>query len=58
MTKQRKLTVMEEAVLAVNRFGIEPMSIANELGVAPLDLEEWLENFYDLYYTMYPEEEK
>lgn len=50
-----KKSVMLIAVEAVHNYGYTPIGVANELGVAPLDLEDWLEEFNELYYEIYDE---
>ena len=50
-----KKSVMLIAVEAVHDYGYTPTGVANELGVAPMDLDEWLEEFNALYFETYNE---
>jgi hypothetical protein len=55
--KVKKVSEMMLAIMAnVHEGNATAMGVANELGVAPLDLEEWLEEFDEIYYEIYPEE--
>ena len=48
--------VMLRTVKAVHDLGYTPIGIANEIGVAPMDLDEWLEEFDNLYHIIYNED--
>lgn len=50
-----KKSVMLIAVEAVHDYGYTAIGVANELGVAPMDLDDWLEEFDELYYNTYNE---
>lgn len=50
-----KKSVMLIAIEAVHDYGYTAIGVANELGVAPMDLENWLEEFSELYYDTYNE---
>lgn len=48
--------VMLHAIKSVHDYGYTPLGIAHEIGVAPMDLSEWLERFDDLYHDIYNED--
>lgn len=54
--KSLELPQMLNAVKAVHDLGYTPIGIANEIGVAPMDLNEWLEKFDDVYHFLYDED--
>lgn len=54
--KSIELPQMLNAVRAVHDHGYTPIGIANEIGVAPMDLNEWLERFDELYHDVYNED--
>lgn len=54
--KNPEVTVILNAVRAVHDHGYTPIGIANEIGVAPMDLNEWLERFDELYHDIYNED--
>jgi len=51
----RKETILK-AVIAVRDHGYTPFGVAQELGVAPMDLDDWLDEFDEIYYELVIEE--
>jgi len=51
----RKETILK-AVLAVRDYGYTPIGVAQEMGVSFMDLNNWLEEFYEMYDELVGEE--
>lgn len=51
--KNNTKTSMMAAIKAVHDHGYTPTGVANELGVASMDLDQWLEDFDELYQETY-----
>lgn len=51
-----KESIMLTAVTAVHDYGYTPTGVANELGIAAMDLDKWLEDFDEVYYEIYNED--
>jgi hypothetical protein len=45
---------MIEAVRNITELGIEPYDYAVFVGVAPLDMDRWLDSYYEALEEMYP----
>lgn len=54
--KNNTKILMMGAIKAVHDHGYTPIGVANELGVTPMDLDQWLEDFDELYQEAYNED--